>query len=151
MIYALVITGDDNDDGNVLLVARPTELSADKTVCDANNILCITYLEHLFADLLGTHLPDHSKGRTMFKRVSDIYSNIPRMICKIFTDVCPCCIEQQQHHRPVAGLCPIITHGFGIHGQVDLIDFQSIPDGVFCFLLNYIDYGIKILSCVPIV
>jgi hypothetical protein len=28
-IYALVITGDDNDDGNVLLVAHSTELSAD--------------------------------------------------------------------------------------------------------------------------
>jgi hypothetical protein len=73
------------------------------------------------------------------------------MICKIFTDVCPRCIEQQQRHRPVAGLRPIITLGFGVHGQVDLIDFQSMPDGVFHFLLNYIDHGIKILSCVPIV
>jgi hypothetical protein len=68
-IYALVITGDDDDDSNVLLAARPTGLSADRTVCDAEDVLCITFLEQLFADLLGTHLPDHSKGRTMWKRI----------------------------------------------------------------------------------
>jgi hypothetical protein len=45
-------------------------------------------------------------------------------------------------------LRPIITQGFGICGQVDLINFQSMPDGVFHFLLNYIDHGIKILSSV---
>jgi hypothetical protein len=150
-IYALVITGDDDDDSNVLLVARPTGLSADRTVCDAEDVLCITFLEQLFDDLLGTHLPDHSKGRTMWKRILDIYNNIPRRLCKIFTDVCPRCIEQQHRHRPVAGLRPIITHGFGVRGQVDLIDFQLMPDGVFHFLLNYIDHGIKILSSVPVV
>ncbi len=51
----------------------------------------------------------------------------------------------------MAGLRPIITHGFGVRGQVNLINFQSMPDGVFHFLLNYIDHGIKILSSVPIV
>ncbi len=150
-IYALVITGDEDDDSNVLLVARLTGLSADRTVCYAKDVLCITFLEQLFADLLGTHLPGHSKGRTMRKCISDIYNNIPLTLCKIFTDVCPCCIEQQHRQRPVAGLRPIIRHGLGVHGQVDLINFQSMPDGVCHFLLNYIDHGIKILSSVPIV
>ena len=38
---------------------------------------------------------------------------------------------------------PILTHGFGSRGQVDLIDFQSYPDGTFKLLLNYQDHGIK--------
>ena len=30
-------------------------------------------------------------------------------------------------------------------GQVDLIDFQSMPDGDFNFLMNYQDHGVKLL------
>ena len=44
----------------------------------------------------------------------------------------------------------IITEGFGVRGQVDLIDFQSTPDGQFKYLLNYIDHGVKKLNCVPL-
>ncbi len=52
---------------------------------------------------------------------------------------------------PLAGLLPIVAEGFGTCGQVDLIDFQSMPDHGFNFLLNYIDHGIKALFCVPII
>jgi hypothetical protein len=52
---------------------------------------------------------------------------------------------------PVAGLQPIVTFGFGTQGQIDLIDFQSMPDGSFRFLLTYIDHGVKFLFCIPIV
>ena len=48
------------------------------------------------------------------------------------------------------GIKPIITHGFGTQGQVDLIDFQSMPDGDFCFLLNYINPGVKFLLSIPL-
>ena len=51
----------------------------------------------------------------------------------------------------MAGIKNIVTKGFCVHGQVDLIDFQSMPDGEFKFLLNYIDHGIKKLTSVPLV
>jgi hypothetical protein len=54
-----------------------------------------------------------------------------------------------KHNRPVAGIKPIITHGFGTRGQVDLLDFQSMPNGDFHFLLNYIDHGVKFLFSIP--
>ena len=41
--------------------------------------------------------------------------------------------------------------GFGVPAQVDLADFQSIPESNFKFLLNYVDHGIKTLTCIPIV
>jgi hypothetical protein len=31
--------------------------------------------------------------------------------------------------------------------QVDLIDFQSAPDGVYKYLLNYQDHGVKYYDC----
>ena len=37
----------------------------------------------------------------------------------------------------------IVTAGFGTLGQVDLIDFQSMPDHGCNFLLNYIDHRKK--------
>ncbi len=51
----------------------------------------------------------------------------------------------------VAGIKNIITAGFGIHGPVDLIDFQSLPDGDFHFFFKYIDHGIKKLTSMPLV
>ena len=43
-----------------------------------------------------------------------------------------------------AGHQLIITLGFGSHGQLDLIDMQSMPDGVFQWIMNYTDHGIKL-------
>ena len=51
----------------------------------------------------------------------------------------------------MAGVKNIITFGFGVRGQVDLIDFQSMTDGSFLFLLNYIDHGVKKLTSIPLV
>ncbi len=38
-----------------------------------------------------------------------------------------------------------------MHGEVDIVDFQSMPDGDFKFLLNYIDNCVKKLTCIPLV
>ena len=73
--------------------------------------------------------------------MSDVVSNCPRPVCKLL----------MQWNRPRAGLRPIITRGFNVRGQVDLIDFQSMPNGKFRILLNYIDHGIKFLFSIPIV
>ena len=51
----------------------------------------------------------------------------------------------------MAGLRNIITLGFGVRGQVDIIDLQSMADGPFKYLLNYIDHGVKLLFSTPLV
>ncbi len=45
----------------------------------------------------------------------------------------------------------IITLGWGVWGQVNLIDYQSMPDGTFYFFLNYIDHEVILLFLVPLV
>ncbi|KAL3779340.1 hypothetical protein ACHAWO_006298, partial [Cyclotella atomus] len=85
----------------------------------------------------------HHKGNKLCKKCCAIYSNIPREICKIFTDTCPIGTQETNRKKPTAGVRNIITEGFGVRGQVDLIDFQSTPDGPFKYLLNYIDHGVK--------
>ncbi len=69
----------------------------------------------------------------------------------MFTDCCLHCIALLSRRKPVSRIKNTITFGFGVQGQVDLIDFQSMPDGDSQFLLNYIDHGIKKLSSIPLV
>jgi len=88
---------------------------------------------------------------TFYKKLACKYSNISMPWIKVLTATCPGCISKATTQKPNAGLRNIITNGFGVRGQVDLIDFQSMPDGNFRFLLNYIDHGIKLLSSDPIV
>lgn len=149
-LYAIINDGN----GGHILVSRPTSILATEVgdeIVDGDSLKRVTYIERVFADLVTAHGPDHNKGRTLYARIAELVCNCPRPVCKLFTDTCPRCIERQQRNRPTAGLRPIITRGFNVRGQVDLIDFQSMPDGNFRFLLNYIDHGIKFLFSVPII
>jgi hypothetical protein len=145
MAFAVVINGE-----SVVVVMRPKDIVGHDEI-DINFVKRITYFEHAFSNIRRAHREDHTKGRTLYGRVCDRIDNIGRNICKMFTDLCPICIHCQLHNRPIAGLRPIVTHGFGTQGQDDLIDFQSMPDGSFHFLLNYIDHGVKFLFSIPIV
>jgi hypothetical protein len=82
-------------------------------------------------------------GITFYYHVRDKIGNVTREVCKMFTDVCPHFVVVLSRRKPVAGIKNIITDGMGVRGQVDLIDFQSMPDGAFKYLLNYIDHGVK--------
>ena len=144
--FALVTLG-----GSVVVVARPTFIQGMDTEIDLNYVKRITYFERVYADIRRAHGQDHTKGRTLYGRVCDSIKNIARDYCKLYTDLCPICIQRQTRSRPVAGLKPIVTYGFGTRGQVDLIDFQSMPDGSFRFLMNYMDHGVKFLFSIPIV
>ncbi len=107
----------------------------------------VTYLEKVFADLLLAYGPDHNKGRILYSRLVAIVHKVPRSICNLSTDLCPRCIEHHQWNKPTAGLRPIVTDGFNVCGQVDLVDFQSMPDGDFKFLSNkYLIMGLSFCS-----
>ena len=129
---AYCVTGDED---SLVLLKRPSNVGVDGTV-DINTLKRMTYLERVYSDIQRNHVVDHSKGRTLHSRIFEVIDNISKEVCKIFTDSCPLCVERQARTKPVAGLKPIITSGFGKRGQVDLIDFQSMPDGSFNFHLR---------------
>jgi hypothetical protein len=64
--------------------------------------------------------------------------------------MCPICIAQLKRNRPVAGIKPIIIHGVGTQGRVNLINFQSMPYGNFWFLMIYNNHGVKFLFSIPL-
>ncbi|XP_025414391.1 KRAB-A domain-containing protein 2-like [Sipha flava] len=45
---------------------------------------------------------------------------------------------------------PIVSKDFNERGQVDLVDFQSLPDGKYKWILNYQDHHTKFISLFPL-
>jgi hypothetical protein len=140
--------------GGFILIARPSNwvstLGGNDENADIDSLQRITYLERSYFDLRNAHGADHCKGNTIFGRVSENIANIGRNVTKCFTTTCPECIRRDTRAKPVPGIKPILSRGFGTRGQVDLIDFQSMPNGEFKYLLNYIDHGIKFLFSIPL-
>jgi hypothetical protein len=122
--YNVVVSGEI-----AVLVLHP-DTAVDVGSIDLSSLQQPTYAEKLFADLLKIHSVDHCKGTTLFKQVKR-HGNVARYICKMFTDCCPHCIALISRKKPVSGIKNNITFGFGVQGQVDLIDFQSMSDADF--------------------
>jgi len=125
---------------STVLVLRLTPQKSgagDVTAMSMDNLQQPTYAERLFIDLWKIHQADHCKGVTFFYRVWDKHENVTREVCKLFTDVsCPHCIVVMSRRKPTAGIQSIITVGMCVRGQADIIDFQSMPDDAFNYLLS---------------
>ena len=64
--------------------------------------------------------------------------------------VCTVRVPYRTHTRDVAVLPPSCTPVHVLTPQVDLIDFQSCPDGEYKFLMNYQDHGVKFYDNRPL-
>jgi hypothetical protein len=94
---------------------------------------------------------DHPKNKTLYKRVFAKYGkSIPRWICEMFPMFCPICIRAKVRRKPKAGHQPLLTRGMGVRAQIDLIDYQSMPDGTYNYVLDYQDHGIKFCQLRPL-
>jgi hypothetical protein len=98
--FALVVNGD-----SIVLVARPPVIIGQQDI-DINFVKRITYFEHAFSNIRRAHGQDHTKGRTLYGRVCKQVENIGRNICKMFTNLCPICIQSQLRNHPIA----TVTH-----------------------------------------
>lgn len=75
---------------------------------------------------------------------------IPKPACAVFVKLCKICARKAVTPKSGVVIKPILSDGFNVRGQVDLIDFQSCPDGEFKFLMNYQDHGTKFLQLRPL-
>ncbi|KAF0702823.1 KRAB-A domain-containing protein 2-like, partial [Aphis craccivora] len=73
---------------------------------------------------------------------------IPRPAIKIFLTVCQTCSRKKSMNRKLV-IKPITSNDFNERGQVDLIDFQSVPDRKYKWILNYQDHNTKCISLRP--
>lgn len=106
--------------------------------------------EEYFSKLLEAHIQTGHGGRdTMLFYIKKKW-RISRIACEIFIQCCSTCNRKRTTIRKGVVVKPITSKEFNSRGQVDLIDFQSNPDGEYKWLLNYQDHATKFLYLRPL-
>ena len=110
----------------------------------------VLHKENIFEAIRKIHEEAiHVKGRTLTHRFREMYGkSIPQWTLKLFTDLCPHCIEMREVRKyQIAGHKPILSNQFGERGQADLIDYQSLEFNGYKYLLVYQDHCTKFVEC----
>ncbi|KAL4119028.1 hypothetical protein QTP88_011901 [Uroleucon formosanum] len=66
-----------------------------------------------------------------------------------FLSICATCNNKKGVNRKLV-IKPIVSKDFNERGQIDLVDFQSLPDGKYKWILNYQDHHTKFISLLPL-
>lgn len=105
------------------------------------NILYYISSDKLFQTLYETHIAIGHGGRDrMYKELSKTCKNVTITDIKKFLDVCVECHQKKgKDKRTPPVVKPILSNELNSRCQVDLIDFQSRPDGKYKFILVYQD------------
>lgn len=73
-----------------------------------------------------------------------------KFACQLLIECCETCNRKKSTVQKGVVIKPIVTKGFNSRGQVDLVDFQSSPDGEYRWLMNYQDHATKFLHLRPL-
>lgn len=102
-------------------------------------------LEECFPIVHKIHLDTgHGRRDRMLKELEKSkFQNIPRIVVVEYLKLCKPCEEKGKNPKKGIVVKPILSKEFNERGQVDLVDYQSTPDGEFKFVLNYQDHLTK--------
>lgn len=87
----------------------------------------------------------HKGERKTHKKICVNYSNISRNIVAKFIRQCERCVEKARRKETGSGVVvkPIKVTNLNDRAQIDLVDFQSLPDGKFKYILHYQEHLTK--------
>ncbi|KFD62037.1 LOW QUALITY PROTEIN: hypothetical protein M514_09389 [Trichuris suis] len=92
----------------------------------------------LFDVLHEAHLAVGHGGRDrMLKELSPKYKNITRYDIELYLQICEPCQKKQKGAKKGVAVLPMVFSNFNLRCQVDLIDFQSHPDGEYKLIMTY--------------
>lgn len=117
---------------------------------DTDNLVYMVPFEDYYVKLLEAHVSTGHGGRDKMLYFLKNKCRIPRQACEIFKNCCSTCNLKRSVIQKGVVIKPIVSNGFNSRGQVDLIDFQSTPDGQYNWLLNYQDHATKFLHLRPL-
>ena len=101
----------------------------------------------LFDILHKTHVSVGHGGRDrMMKELQKQYKNVARPAVELYLQFCEACEKKRKGMKKGVVVKPLLFSEFNSRAQVDLIDFQSQPDGVFRFVLVYQDHLTKFVN-----
>ncbi|KAL1492015.1 hypothetical protein ABEB36_012520 [Hypothenemus hampei] len=121
-----------------------------KRLADDKNAVYITPYEDLFEVLYPIHISAGHGGRDKMMFALKTKHYIPRIVIETFIQSCAIC-HKKKNFRPVNLVNKSITSKeFSSRGQVGLIDYQSMQDGQYKWLLNYQEDLTKFICLRPL-
>lgn len=101
--------------------------------------------ENVFMIIKNVHESCGHKGdRKTHQKICESHANIPRKLVSQYIRQCERCIEKlRKKEKRGLVIRPIIAKDFNDRGQVDLVDYQSLPDGPYRFIMHYQDHLTK--------
>ncbi|XP_071052347.1 KRAB-A domain-containing protein 2-like [Onthophagus taurus] len=117
---------------------------------DSEVIFYVTQ-EDLFDVLYDIHLAIGHGGRDrIIKELYKKYKNITQKHIKSFLNICEVCQQKKKSEKKGVVVKPLISQHLNSRCQVDLIDFQSHPDGNYKFIMVYQDHMTKFVVLKPL-
>ena len=108
--------------------------------------------DDLFDVLYDTYLAIRHGGRDrMVKELNKKYKNITQGHIKSFLDNCETFQQKNKIGNKGVVVKPMVSQHLNSRCQVDLIDFQSHPDGNYKFIMVYQDHLTKFVVLKPLV
>lgn len=111
-------------------------------------VYLVAYEDH-FPKLVEAHCQSGHGGRDRTLDKLKGKSLIPRSAVDLFVSCCSTCNRKKPAIREGVVIKPIIMHGFNVRAPVDLVDFQSCPDGDYNWLMDYQDHATKFVQLRP--
>ncbi|KAL8583081.1 hypothetical protein ACOMHN_051245 [Nucella lapillus] len=106
-------------------------------------------MEETFAVVKQAHASTGHGGRDrMIKELDKKYKNIPREA--VFIANCSVCQKKAVRQRKGVVVKPILTKEAMSRAQIDLVDYQSMPDGNYKWLLVFQDHLTKFCVLCPL-
>ncbi|XP_014212060.1 KRAB-A domain-containing protein 2-like [Copidosoma floridanum] len=113
-----------NVEGRKKLILPISEANADiKYYCAMEDLFDVLYDSH---SSIG-----HGGRNRMIYEINKKYKNITRNQIQLFLNLCEPCQQKKKGIKKGIVVKPIISHHFNSRCQIDLIDFQSQPDGEY--------------------
>ncbi|KAL4090899.1 hypothetical protein QTP88_025657 [Uroleucon formosanum] len=100
-------------------------------------------------DIIAYHIRTGHGGIGKMRAVLSKQYSIPRPAIETFLSIYVTCNNEKGVNRKLV-IKPIVSKDFNGRGQIDLVDFQSLPDGKYKWILNYQDHHTKFISLLPL-
>lgn len=108
-------------------------------------------IEDYYEKLLDAHVDTGHGGRDRVIYQIENKFIISKPACAIFVSLRKVCSRKKAKPKSGVVIKPILSDGFNVRGQVDLVDLQSCPDDDLKFLMNYQDHSTKFLHLRPLI
>ncbi|KRY82754.1 KRAB-A domain-containing protein 2 [Trichinella pseudospiralis] len=112
----------------------------------------IATFEDMFSIVRDAHSRiGHGGERKTFLEVQKKWANVTLEICKIYISFCKDCHLKRKKKIPKGLMVKsIVSSSIMSRGQVDLINYQTLPDGKFNYVMIYVDHFSKFCVLRPL-